>query len=112
LIGPVDGHDNVSWARAATSWNPILDLVFSIDSIVIAVGMTDDLSVMITAVVIAVIVMLVAADPLASFIRDNLRCHAGAWLPSDDRYNVDRGGLRGPCTEKLRLHSYGVLGFD
>ncbi len=49
----------------------ILDLVFSIDSILTAVGMTDHLPVMVIAVVFAVIVMLLAADPLANFIRDN-----------------------------------------
>jgi predicted tellurium resistance membrane protein TerC len=49
----------------------LLDLVFSIDSILTAVGMTDHLPVMVTAVVVAVLVMLLAADPLANFIRDN-----------------------------------------
>ncbi len=49
----------------------LLDLVFSIDSILTAVGMTDHLPVMIIAVVFAVGVMLVAADPLANFINDN-----------------------------------------
>ena len=49
----------------------LLDIVFSIDSILTAVGMTDDLPIMITAVVIAVGLMLVAADPLANFIHDN-----------------------------------------
>jgi predicted tellurium resistance membrane protein TerC len=48
-----------------------LDLVFSIDSILTAVGMTDELPVMIVAVVIAVGLMLVAADPLAEFINRN-----------------------------------------
>jgi len=49
----------------------LLDLVFSIDSILTAVGMTDHLPVMVIAVVVAVLVMLLAADPLANFIRDN-----------------------------------------
>jgi predicted tellurium resistance membrane protein TerC len=49
----------------------LLDLVFSIDSILTAVGMTDHLAIMITAVVITVGVMLVAADPLANFINNN-----------------------------------------
>jgi len=49
----------------------LLDLVFSVDSILTAVGMTDHLPVMVIAVVVAVVVMLVAADPLANFIRDN-----------------------------------------
>ena len=48
-----------------------LDLVFSIDSILTAVGMTDHVPIMITAVVITVGVMLVASDPLARFIEKN-----------------------------------------
>lgn len=49
----------------------MLDLVFSIDSIITAVGMTEHLPIMIIAVVAAVVVMMVAADPLAKFINDN-----------------------------------------
>ena len=49
----------------------LLDLVFSIDSILTAVGMTDHLPVMIIAVIFAVGVMMVAADPLANFINEN-----------------------------------------
>lgn len=49
----------------------VLDLVFSIDSILTAVGMTDDLPIMIAAVVLAVGVMLLASDPLAEFIARN-----------------------------------------
>ena len=49
----------------------MLDLVFSIDSIVTAVGMTTHLPVMIIAVIVAVLAMLLAADPLSKFINDN-----------------------------------------
>ena len=49
----------------------LLDIVFSIDSILTAVGMTDQLPIMIIAVVVAVIVMLLASDPLAEFINNN-----------------------------------------
>jgi len=49
----------------------LLDLVFSVDSILTAVGMTDHLAVMMIAVVVAVVVMLLAADPLAHFIEKN-----------------------------------------
>ena len=49
----------------------LLDLVFSIDSIITAVGMTDDIPVMVVAVIVAVLAMLLAADPLARFIHDN-----------------------------------------
>jgi predicted tellurium resistance membrane protein TerC len=49
----------------------LLDAVFSIDSILTAVGMTEFVPVMYVAVIIAVIVMLVAADPVANFIERN-----------------------------------------
>ncbi|KST58614.1 hypothetical protein AO398_21405 [Methylobacterium sp. GXS13] len=49
----------------------LLDLVFSIDSIITAVGMTEHVPVMMVAVVVAVIVMLVAAEPLSAFIARN-----------------------------------------
>jgi len=48
-----------------------LDMVFSIDSILTAVGMTDEIPIMVTAVVITVGIMLVAAYPLARFIERN-----------------------------------------
>ena len=48
-----------------------IDLVFSIDSILTAVGMTDDVPIMVAAVVITVAIMMVAADPLAKFIEKN-----------------------------------------
>lgn len=49
----------------------LLDLVFSVDSIITAVGMTEHVPIMVIAVVVAVAVMLVAADPLARFINNN-----------------------------------------
>ena len=49
----------------------LLDLVFSLDSIITAVGMTDVVAIMVIAVIAAVTVMLLAADPLARFIHKN-----------------------------------------
>jgi predicted tellurium resistance membrane protein TerC len=49
----------------------LLDLVFSIDSIITAVGMTDHVPIMFLAVIVAVIVMLTAAGPLSRFIERN-----------------------------------------
>jgi predicted tellurium resistance membrane protein TerC len=46
----------------------LLDIVFSLDSVITAVGMADHLSVMITAVIISMIVMLVAAQPVGDFV--------------------------------------------
>ncbi len=49
----------------------LLDMVFSIDSILTAVGMTDHLPIMVVAVIVAVGAMMFAADPLANFIARN-----------------------------------------
>jgi predicted tellurium resistance membrane protein TerC len=56
---------------AAVAQILVLDLVFSIDSIITAVGMTEDIPIMVCAVLVAVTVMLFAADPLANFIHAN-----------------------------------------
>ncbi|KXF76249.1 hypothetical protein ATN84_15270 [Paramesorhizobium deserti] len=56
---------------AAISQILLLDLVFSIDSIITAVGMTDEIAIMVIAVISAVAVMLLAADPLSRFIAAN-----------------------------------------
>lgn len=49
----------------------VLDLVFSIDSIITAVGMTDHIPIMVIAVIVTVLIMLLAATPLANFIQAN-----------------------------------------
>ncbi len=49
----------------------LLDLVFSIDSILTAVGMTPHLPIMVIAIVVSVLLMLVASGPLARFIGNN-----------------------------------------
>jgi predicted tellurium resistance membrane protein TerC len=49
----------------------VLDLVFSIDSIITAVGMTNDLPVMVVAVLVSVALMMLAAGPLSRFIAAN-----------------------------------------
>jgi predicted tellurium resistance membrane protein TerC len=49
----------------------LLDLVFSIDSIITAVGMTDEIAIMYIAVIVAVSAMMLAATPLANFIAKN-----------------------------------------
>lgn len=68
------GHDKQSSGGAAVSFAAVianimvLDIVFSIDSVITAVGMAKDVWVMITAVVISVGIMMVAATPVANFI--------------------------------------------
>jgi predicted tellurium resistance membrane protein TerC len=65
-------HDKPA-ARHAGFWAivaqiVVIDAVFSIDSIVTAVGMVDELYVMMAAVVVAILAMLVASKPLTAFI--------------------------------------------
>ena len=77
-VDPTPSHDVldkknavINNAGAAIFQIILLDLVFSIDSILTAVGMTEHLPIMVVAVLVAVTVMLLAADPLANFIAQN-----------------------------------------
>jgi predicted tellurium resistance membrane protein TerC len=68
-----DHHDESKPVRHASFTGVIaqillLDIVFSLDSVITAVGMAEDIEVMIAAVVIAVLVMLVASGPLSEFV--------------------------------------------
>ena len=47
----------------------IMDINFSLDSVITAVGMADDISIMVIAVVISVAVMMVAAEPISNFVQ-------------------------------------------
>ena len=49
----------------------ILDMVFSLDSVITAVGMADDLAVMVTAVILSVGVMMVSAGPVGNFVSNH-----------------------------------------
>ncbi len=46
----------------------VIDLVFSLDSIITAIGMAQDLEIMIAAVIIAVAIMYVSSNPVATFV--------------------------------------------
>ncbi|MGH9219516.1 MAG: TerC family protein, partial [Vicinamibacterales bacterium] len=46
----------------------LLDIVYSLDSVITAVGMSDDLAVMVAAVVVAVAIMMFAAAPVSNFV--------------------------------------------
>ncbi len=49
----------------------VIDAVFSVDSILTAVGMADDVEVMIAAVLVAILVMYAASGPIAGFVKRN-----------------------------------------
>jgi predicted tellurium resistance membrane protein TerC len=46
----------------------ILDIIFSLDSVITAVGMANELAIMITAVIVAVGIMMFASDPISKFV--------------------------------------------
>ncbi|WP_400262789.1 TerC family protein [Sphingobacterium sp. SG20118] len=48
----------------------ILDIVFSLDSVITAVGMVDQIGVMVAAVIIAVLIMLLSAEQISKFVND------------------------------------------
>lgn len=70
----LEGEEGRVSARvAAAFWNVIaqillLDIVFSLDSVITAVGMVDELEIMIAAVIIAALVMIFTARPLGNFV--------------------------------------------
>jgi len=66
-----DGRTATLGLAAALGQIILLDLVFSIDSIITAVGMTQHVEIMVIAVIVAVIAMMVAATPLSNFINAN-----------------------------------------
>ena len=49
----------------------ILDIVFSLDSVITAIGMADHIEIMIAAVVIAVIVMMISASAISNFVNNH-----------------------------------------
>lgn len=77
IHGEVEGDFGHGKARptlgmtAAIGQIMVLDMVFSLDSVITAVGMTSNLGVMIAAVSFAILVMLFAAEPVAAFIRQH-----------------------------------------
>jgi predicted tellurium resistance membrane protein TerC len=76
LEGGGEGHGGAG-GRAMASFTGtiiqigLLDIVFSLDSVITAVGMADDIPVMIIAIVIAIGVMLLASAPLSRFVEEH-----------------------------------------
>ncbi|MDP8939617.1 MAG: TerC family protein [Actinomycetota bacterium] len=70
----LEGEEGHASARASATLGGVivqivlLDIVFSLDSVITAVGMVDELAIMIAAVVIAVIVMLISAEAISGFV--------------------------------------------
>ena len=71
----LEGAEHQRDGRAAASFGSVivqimlLDIVFSLDSVITAVGMAKDLEIMIAAVVLAVVIMMVTAGPISRFVQ-------------------------------------------
>jgi predicted tellurium resistance membrane protein TerC len=70
----LEGEEHSGKARAAASFISVLiqimllDVVFSLDSVITAVGMVDELWIMVTAVIVAIGIMMAAAEPINGFV--------------------------------------------
>ena len=70
----LEGEEGHSSARVRPSFAAViiqialLDIVFSLDSVITAVGMADQISIMVAAVILAVGVMMFSAGPISAFI--------------------------------------------
>jgi predicted tellurium resistance membrane protein TerC len=70
----LEGEEGHSSARVRPSFAAViiqivvLDVVFSLDSVITAVGMAEEITIMITAVILAVAVMMFSAGPISSFV--------------------------------------------
>lgn len=73
----LEGHESEREARARPSFTGViiqimlLDIVFSLDSVITAVGMADDLIVMVIAVILAVAIMMVSAGAVSRFVSEH-----------------------------------------
>ena len=77
ILDALRGPSEPGGARASASFPlviaqiALIDIVFSLDSVITAVGMIDMVPVMVAAIVLAVLVMIFVADPVGEFIDDN-----------------------------------------
>jgi predicted tellurium resistance membrane protein TerC len=71
-VEAADSESDAAPANAAFFWVVLqliaVDLIFSLDSIITAIGMARDIEVMVVAVIIAIVVMYVASGPVSAFI--------------------------------------------
>jgi predicted tellurium resistance membrane protein TerC len=74
IHGRLEGEEGHISARVSPSFASviiqiaILDIVFSLDSVITAVGMAEDIAIMVTSVILAVAVMMFSAAPISSFV--------------------------------------------
>ncbi len=121
----VEGEDETRTAthkralRAVVVQLAVIDLVFSIDSIVTAIGLADQLEVMIAAVVIAMIVMFAASGPVGGFIEAHpttkmlalafLLLIGAALLADGFHFHIPRGYIYSAMAFAAAVETFNVL---
>ena len=113
----LEGEEGHASSRVAASFASViiqimlLDIVFSLDSVITAVGMVDELWVMVTAVIIAVGIMMWSAEPISDFVHRHptVKMLALSFLLLIGRV-APRRGLRPSHSEGLHLLRDGLLG--
>lgn len=77
IFGTIEGHHENSQNKAVTTFSMalaqivVLDIIFSLDSVITAVGLVEHISVMMIAVIISVGVMFIAAKPISDFVNNH-----------------------------------------
>jgi predicted tellurium resistance membrane protein TerC len=111
IHGSLEGEEGAASTRPVTSFAAVivqvvlLDIVFSIDSVLTAVGMANDIPVMVLAIVISVGIMLVAAGAIHRFIEQH-----PTQLPGAGRRGADGRGPGHAHPAWLHLLRHGLLG--
>jgi hypothetical protein len=115
-VAPEAEHEGAALARAVPGFAAaigqilVLDLVFSIDSIITAVGMTDHVPIMFVAVIRRRDRDAGSSRPSGQFHQQKSHHrHAGAGVSDHDRHDTDRRRARPSCAQGLHLHGHGVF---
>jgi predicted tellurium resistance membrane protein TerC len=118
-----EGEDQEERKASAFFWAImqiiIVDMVFSLDSIITAIGMAQDLEIMIAAVIIAVIVMYVSAVPVTKFVAEHPTTKMlalaflvliGVALVADGfKFHIPRGYIYFAITFSAAVEAFNVL---
>jgi predicted tellurium resistance membrane protein TerC len=112
----LEGEEGHSSARVRPSFSAVisqivvLDIVFSLDSVITAVGMADEITIMATAVILAVGVMMFSAGPISSFVKSpsDGESPRPVFLTADWR----RAGRRRPRYAIPKGYIYFAMGFS
>ncbi len=112
----LEGEEGHASARVSASLASVivqillLDIVFSLDSVITAIGMANRLGIMVTAVIVAVAFMLVFSSTISAFVNPpSDGKDIGVELPPAHWRNADRRRLRSAYSQRLHLLCHGLF---